>query len=215
MLELFLIRHGRTDWNVERRVMGMEPISLNEEGRDQVARIAEFIAAAPIESIYTSPALRTRETADILARNGECPVVETAAFQEIDYGEWVGESFTYFEGTSYFYDYMFRPSSFQIPGGEHVGAAQQRAVAGVETIRQQYATGRVAVVSHADVIKAIVVHYLHLDLDLWQQYKIDNASLTILRLYKRRVELTALNVHPQGDHLFDPPRLYIDKHENH
>ncbi|MBL7685708.1 MAG: histidine phosphatase family protein, partial [Deltaproteobacteria bacterium] len=62
MLEILLIRHGQTDWNRERRIMGDQPISLNEEGRAQVQGLHHLISEVPLLRLYSSPILRARET---------------------------------------------------------------------------------------------------------------------------------------------------------
>jgi broad specificity phosphatase PhoE len=203
MLEILLIRHGETDWNVSRCVMGMQPIGLNDAGRAQITALAQGLAGLAPEALYASPANRTRESADILsAHHGQLPIVEDAAFGEIDYGDWVGLPFTDFEGTQDFTDYMFRPSHCAIPGGERPSEAQARAVAGVERIRSTHATGRVGIVSHADVIKALLVHYQGRSLDEWQQARIDNASMTIMSFRGTYVRVLGVNIYPGWARLF-------------
>ncbi|MBI2343048.1 MAG: histidine phosphatase family protein [Deltaproteobacteria bacterium] len=203
MFELLLVRHGETDWNARRRVMGMRPIGLNEHGRAQVTALAAALRSIPLEAIYASPAQRTMESAEILA-DGRVPgaVTPTPAFAEIDYGDWIGEPFTAIEETTAFADYLFRPSTFTIPGGEVVVAVQERAVAGVRQLQERHEAGRILIVTHADIVKAIVTHFLHLSLDHWQLCAVDNASLAVFRLHGARGRLLALNLHPTWGRLF-------------
>jgi broad specificity phosphatase PhoE len=202
MFEVLLVRHGQTDWNVERRVMGAKPIALNATGHSQVRTVAQLMQQTPLTAIATSPALRTVESAHIIAESHEGLVpVETQAFIEVDYGDWVGKHFSVFEDLLY-NEYMHEPSTFQIPGGESITGMQSRAVAGIEALREAYPTGRCVVVSHADVIKAIYVHYMEVPLDRWHHYKIDNASITALRFEAARVRCLMLNFHPELGRLF-------------
>jgi 2,3-bisphosphoglycerate-dependent phosphoglycerate mutase len=154
MLELLLIRHGQTDWNVERRVMGMEPIGINATGRAQMEQMAAGLAAVSLDAIIASPAQRTRESADCLVTTSNgLDVTENDAYGEIVYGEWVGRPFRDFDALPAFEQYMYAPSTVQIPGGERLVDTQRRAVEGVERIRTERTDGRVAIVTHADIIK--------------------------------------------------------------
>ena len=69
----------------------------------------------------------------------------------------------------------------KVPGGESVPAVQKRGVEAVEKLKKRYNGKRVAVVSHADVIKAVLVHYLGMPLDDLQRIGCDNGSLAIFR----------------------------------
>lgn len=205
-LELLLVRHGETPWNVERRVMGMRPIGLTPNGQVQLTQIARALAPVALDAVYTSPAQRTRESADILLAHREAPttLIEHDAFAEVDYGDWIGHPFTAFEGTTAFFDYLLRPSTFQVPGGERLTDMQRRAVAGVESIATRHTPGRVAVVTHADIVKAIVVHYVGAPLDHWHRYWVVNGSVTILRIANGRGRLVGMNLCPVWDRLFRP-----------
>ena len=65
--KILLIRHGQTDWNVERRVMGGRPIPLNATGRAQMKAVRAMLSGLSIDCVYHSPHLRTEESATILA----------------------------------------------------------------------------------------------------------------------------------------------------
>src|SRR4030095_8514765 len=88
-----LIRHGQTDWNRDRRVMGDHPIGLNAEGREQVEVLAKLLHHGSIEAAFASPLARTRETAEMLNRGRGLIVREESDLKEIEYGEWVGKTF--------------------------------------------------------------------------------------------------------------------------
>src|SRR5438270_8692457 len=66
---LLLIRHGQTTWNVEHRLPGqLQGIELNDEGRQQAARLADALTVLPISAIISSPLERARETAEFIAQ---------------------------------------------------------------------------------------------------------------------------------------------------
>ncbi|MBI4125218.1 MAG: histidine phosphatase family protein [Deltaproteobacteria bacterium] len=183
-MDLLLIRHGRTDWNEEPRVMGAKPIPLNEAGIAQARHLRDWLAQIEIHAVYSSPILRARQTAGIIAEGrGDLKVIDEPGVAEIDYGDWIGLSFSEVaeKYQKEYQTYLTHPSKMRVPGGEQVAKVQKRAVGAVEKMKKKHAGGRVAVVSHADVIKAILVHYLEIPLDAMQRVGCDNGSLAIFR----------------------------------
>ncbi|MER3398137.1 MAG: hypothetical protein C4316_06295 [Chloroflexota bacterium] len=58
MARLVLVRHGQTDWNLQRRIQGKTDIPLGEAGRRQAAALAKLLAAEPVAAVYASPLRR-------------------------------------------------------------------------------------------------------------------------------------------------------------
>lgn len=183
-MDLLLVRHGQTDWNPAQRVMGRSDISINETGVTQARHLREWLSDIEIHAVYSSPMPRAMETTEILieGRNG-LKIIKEPGVQEIDYGDWVGMIFSEVEEkyNKEYNDYRFHPSKMKIPGGEAVVDVQRRAVSAIERIKKRHEGQRVLVVSHADVTKAILVHYLGIPLDLLQKVGCDNGSLSIYR----------------------------------
>lgn len=86
-----LVRHGETDWNVERRLQGASDIPLNDNGRAQARAAAPVLAGlAPVKRIVTSDLSRAVETAQILADAMGADVATDARLRERSYGVWEG-----------------------------------------------------------------------------------------------------------------------------
>ncbi len=68
MTDLYLVRHGETEWNRLRRIQGLTDIPLNDTGREQARRTGMLLTRRPIARVYASPLGRARETAEIIAR---------------------------------------------------------------------------------------------------------------------------------------------------
>src|SRR5271167_334682 len=84
-----LMRHGETAWNREGRVMGRNPIELDEHGRTQVQAAIPFARLLKPELIVTSPLARARQSAEIIAAGvGGIPVAEDPQLSEVQYGRW-------------------------------------------------------------------------------------------------------------------------------
>lgn len=87
---IYIFRHGQTDYNVTRRVMGQLDIPLNETGRTQAIELANKISEEPIQAIYTSPLLRAKQTAQILADKIGIPIIPDKRLMERNNGKLQG-----------------------------------------------------------------------------------------------------------------------------
>src|SRR5271157_5239352 len=91
--QLYLARHGRTAYNHEGRFQGQLPVPLDDTGRAQALELAERAAAHDFAALWSSPLLRARETADIVARRIGLAPREDARLMETDAGDWTDRSF--------------------------------------------------------------------------------------------------------------------------
>jgi broad specificity phosphatase PhoE len=87
---IVLVRHGETDWNRERRFQGHADPPLNDAGRAQALDCADELRAETFAAVYTSPLLRARETAAILAHELGLEPLADESLQEVDVGSWSG-----------------------------------------------------------------------------------------------------------------------------
>jgi probable phosphomutase (TIGR03848 family) len=191
--QLLLIRHGLTDW-VGRRLPGWTPgVHLSKEGCQQTEALAQRLASLPIDAIYASPLERTVETAEAIAAPHGLSVQLRENLGEVRIGEWTGQSVEDLAQKEEWLAIQIYPSGVNIPGGETMHEMQARAVAELDAIRKAHPGATVAVVSHADVIKAAVAHYIGLHLDLFQRLVVYPASLTAFRFSKLGPRLVLFN----------------------
>ncbi len=202
MLEIILIRHGQTDWNRDRRIMGHRPIPLNATGKKESALLAKALSDVEIDAIYTSPFIRAFQTARILSSGRNVKLEKALEIAEIDYGQWVGRTFDEVSQEESFHVYHTHPKDAQAPGGEKMISVATRAIGFIETLRKRHKRGRILVVSHADVIKVILVNYLKIDLNQILKLHIDNSSLSLLWFKENRVRVMAMNCVPSISGLF-------------
>jgi broad specificity phosphatase PhoE len=87
----YFIRHGETDWNVERRLQGSSDIPLNAKGREQAHLAAQNTADLPIEIIVSSPLSRALETAEIINTNFNVELIVDDRLAEKHYGDFEGK----------------------------------------------------------------------------------------------------------------------------
>lgn len=204
MLELLLIRHGQTDWNAERRIMGNEPIGLNSAGQQQIKRLAALLKPLPLESIYSSPHRRAEETSHFLNEGRNLKIEFHPDLREIEYGDWIGKTFHEIRSDPNYVEYYRSPHLPVCKNGESLQTVQKRGVGFIESLRKEIKKGRIVIVSHADWIKSVLLHYLNVPLSQIYQLRIDNGSLSYLTLEDKRNRLIAVNYTLDVDKLFVP-----------
>ena len=150
---IVLVRHGETDWNRERRFQGHADVPLNEDGRTQVAALAEELAGERFAALYTSPLRRAAESAEILAALG--PVVQPSdALMEVDVGSWSG--LTIREVEERFPDGFKRWIDWKVEGwddGEQYEDFSRRVVGGLLEIAARHPGELVLAVTHGGPIR--------------------------------------------------------------
>lgn len=193
MTRFLLLRHATTD-AVGQRLSGRLPgVPLNEAGRAQAQQLAGRLGRVPISAIYSSPLARAVQTAEPLAQARALSPIIREDFLEIDFGTWTNRSFAELEKEPLFQRFNSFRSGTRIPGGELMLEAQTRMIAGLTALGAQHPGETVAVVSHADVIKAAVAYYTGTHLDMFQRLEISPASVSIIEVYAETARLLLLN----------------------
>lgn len=198
---LLLIRHGETDWNRSGRVMGDQSIPLNQAGERQAKACAEVLSRTPITGIFTSPVLRAVQTAEILRQGHETPLQHIPELREIGVGDWINRYWRDFAEDPAKRDWYTQPDVARPSGGETLREVQRRAVAAVEQVIKHPQDRPYVFVSHGDVIRAILAHFLHLDLAMIRHATIDHVSVSGLELTDHAAQLLFLNHRPGVDRL--------------
>jgi probable phosphomutase (TIGR03848 family) len=179
---IVLVRHATTA-ATGKRLGGWTPgVHLDEGGVAQAERAARRLAGLDVAAVYASPLERTRETARIVARPHGLRVRTRRGIGEVDYGEWTDRPLGQLRRRKLWATIQSTPSRVTFPGGESIRAAQARAVEALELIAAEHEQDTVVAVSHADVIKAVLAHYLGMPLDTFQRLVIAPASISVLAL---------------------------------
>jgi broad specificity phosphatase PhoE len=177
---LLLVRHAAHDLLGRALAGRADGVALNGQGRAQAGELVARLARHRIDAIYSSPRQRARETAGPLASVHGLPVEPCEAFDEIDFGEWTGLAFDRLRDEPAWRTWVDRRSMACPPGGEPFADVCSRALAGVGRIAQLHPRREVVVVSHGDVIKAVLAGVLGMPLDNLERLEIAPASLSIL-----------------------------------
>lgn len=191
---LLLIRHGDNDVLKTRLAGRMPGVHLNPEGLRQAQTLAQSLSSAPLAAIFSSPLERALETAAPLAAAHHLEVNIHPGLIEVDYGGFEGRTYKQLRRTRLWKLVHEKPSQVQFPGGESLPAVMQRAVETMNGLAAQFDDGSfIACVTHGDIIRLAVAHYLGIPLDAYHCFSISTASITTLALGKDRPRLLNLN----------------------
>ena len=181
-MQVYLIRHGETDWNLEGRCQGISDTPLNETGRSQARAIAGRLCGIRFEAFYASSLSRALETAQIVAEGHGHPVRASAGLRELDQGDFEGCCFTFLRDNygAFLKEWRRSPAELVIPGGESLRQLQKRAGAEIERIVRRHPEGKVAVFAHNLCNATLLCWALKLDLNDFRHIRQDVAALNII-----------------------------------
>jgi len=191
---IYLLRHAAHD-NVGTYLAGRAPgVHLGPEGLDQADRLGARMARESIDAVFASPRERAQQTALAVASvKGGLPVQTVEALDEVDFGSWSGSTFDELNKRKDWRHWNEKRSMAETPAGETMLDVQRRAVGFVRDLEARNAGTRAALVSHADVIRAIVGHVLGLPIDAWQRFEVSPASISTLVIGDWGGKLLTLN----------------------
>jgi probable phosphoglycerate mutase len=162
----------------------MPGVELDEVGRSQAVRLGADLAALRPAALLTSPIGRARDTAAAIGKASGLAAQPCDALNEIDFGDWTGAGFAALADDPGWARWNIARAEACPPGGEPMREAQARVVAGIQRMQADHPHGTVLVVSHADIIKAVLLWCLGLTLDAHARFDIDPASTSAIVLWE-------------------------------
>ena len=196
MTTVLFVRHGLTAVTGPILAGWTPGIHIDERGRAQAAALGERLRAVPLAAIVTSPLERCRETAALLLE-GRSPVPELHQDErlgEVHYGTWTGRELKDLRKEPLWRVVQGHPSAAIFPDGEGLAAMAARATEAVRDWNARLGSDATyAVVSHGDVIKALIADALGLHLDGFQRIVVDPGSLTVIRYAELRPFVIRVN----------------------
>jgi broad specificity phosphatase PhoE len=151
---IYLARHGQTAYNLEGRFQGQQPVPLDGTGRAQAAELAEHASTYGFRALWSSPLLRARETADIVAARLKLEPIHDARLMETDAGDWTDRSFADVreQAPELFDAFITGDPAFAFPGGESFAHQEERVAAALAEVEEGALPA--LVVCHGMVIRA-------------------------------------------------------------
>ncbi|MCS5681264.1 MAG: MSMEG_4193 family putative phosphomutase [Acidimicrobiales bacterium] len=180
---ILFVRHGQTPTTgVE--LYGRKPgVHLSELGLSQAESVAERISEMNqrgIAAIYSSPLVRTRETATPISNALGIPIKQSRGLIELDVGDWTGRKLNQLRKLKAWSTVQKYPSGFRFPNGESFVEMQTRISQTVDGFVSDHPGATVVAVSHADPIRALIAHAMGTHLDLFQRIVVSPCSVTAI-----------------------------------
>jgi uncharacterized phosphatase len=149
MTSLYLVRHGETDWNAQRRIQGSTDIPLNEMGWRQAETTGKLLARRQWDGVYASPLSRAFDTATVIARETGMPTPQVVdGIVERNYGEAEGLNWEQIEAQF--------PGETPVPGRETHAEVAARAIPALIALARANPSTALIVVSHGGVIRSVL-----------------------------------------------------------
>lgn len=189
---IHLVRHGHHALLGKRLCGRMAGVQLDDLGCRQMSRCTEGIVPAPTV-IQSSPQRRARQSAGILATYFRLPVEIVPAFDEIDVGDWTSRPFAELECDPRWTKWNSQREASTPPNGESMQALQRRAVQHLEELRGDPTDGTIVVVSHAEPIRAALLHYSGISLNDFLSIAVDPASVSTLFVDSIGIRVSQIN----------------------
>ena len=196
MTIFYLVRHGVTPHTGHRLSGRMPDIHLNDAGRSEAEGAASSLAKVRLQSIYSSPIDRCTETAKIIADKHGLPVRTRKDLAEVEYGSWTNRSLKTVARTKLWSSVQRWPAGTRFPEGESFVEIQSRGVAVLENLRIRHPKDRICVVSHGDVLRLVIAHYMGIHLDLFQRILVTPGSISVLSVTNSGPVVLTLNAPP-------------------
>jgi len=196
IVQIVLVRHGATDWNLQGRCQGSTDRDLSDVGIRQAEQIAELLSEQEINAIYSSSLRRAQQTAERISQPHKLPVLIEQDVRELDHGELEGLTFN--EIKANYGDFLVRwrsePAEICVPGGERLADVAERAWNGLNQIVQRHTDAeRILVVSHNFPILGIVCRVSGTHLNEYRTFHLDPCGITRLKYNGGDWDLTEVN----------------------
>jgi broad specificity phosphatase PhoE len=194
---LYLVRHGTTTLTVENRYRGRRDVPLDAQGYRDAVDAARHLGGAGLTSVYTGPLRRTIAAAQIIADQHWVPDLRILhGLNNLDYGAWEGmtpEEAAHYDPEAYGL-YEASPRVAACPQGERLLDAQRRMLEAVQFIGSRHAGESVAAVTHAVMIRLVMMELTGVDGRSWRQ-PVRRGSVTEFNVEKGTIRLVP---HPEG-----------------
>ncbi len=192
----YFVRHGSTN-DSGKRITGYIPgVELNNEGRQQARRIAEYFASITLTAIYSSPLERAIETAEQVGYKKSITIQPISFLKEINFGCYQGRGED-LRGDTLWETFLTKPAKTRFPEGESVAEAQLRVIEGLtELSRKHPENDEVLCVAHCEILRLAIAYALRMPVDEYMRITIDTGSISRIRYTETEQRVEFLNHKP-------------------
>ena len=182
---IYMIRHGETDWNKQRRLQGQVDVPLNEYGISLAEITADALKDITFDKIFSSPLSRAYTTATIIANGRNIDIIKDSRLLELSFGKGEGESLSYIHShpESNLYNFIHNPPAYIPPeGGENFESLYERCGSFLNelVIPMESSYKNILIVGHGALIRGMLHQMIHRDTSDFWCVTHKNCSVTIL-----------------------------------
>ena len=181
-MRLYLVRHGQTVANAERRFQGHKDFPLSEIGEQQVQRVADRFREIPVDHIYSSDLGRALATAEAIAEVHAKPVLVNPLFREYCWG--IFDGLTLEEAKEQYPNIIKRSvedwGTVEIPQKEGKEEFIQRIEQAFQYLAERHMGKRVLLVSHGRFLNALLTRILRVQDEIGWAFTFNNTSISAI-----------------------------------
>lgn len=218
MIKLILVRHAATCANEKGELSGISECDLSETGKNQVEKLTDYLKYQTVDKIYTSSSTRTKKTIDLFAGYKGIDISIKKNLNELDFGDFDGWKFKEIE-EKFPVEYLKlikEGNNYKFPNGESLIESYNRVSQELDSIIKDTLkldtniseldnisselervnskkSKTIVICSHAGTIRNIVAYLISKDYKNHWNYKIDNASVSVVEIENGFSVLTMLN----------------------
>lgn len=197
MGNVYLIRHGSTEWNEKQLWQGVVDTELSVKGYEQVRKVAQLLKGKGISKIFSSPMKRALQSAHVVAQvigyDGE--IIKDERLRECEIRLWNGKDLNQVLADHHKEFNEWRTNLFSnVEGAESLGSVQKRMFEFLSQVMVQYPNENVIIVSHAIALRMLIAKVLGLLPPAHLNFALDNGSLSCLGVKDGNVRVKFLNL---------------------
>jgi broad specificity phosphatase PhoE len=195
---MYLLRHGATANNLANPPLlqgrGLDP-ELSDAGRQQAACAAKLLAAQRLRAVYSSPLIRARQTAELIAEPHGLAISLVSAIAEVDVGQWEGRSWKEISRTEpeSYRKFIADSANHGYLGGENMNQVLERCAPALHALMQQHLGAEIAVSAHNVVNRVYVANLLGIPISRAREINQHNCGVNVIRFRCDEVKVLSLN----------------------
>ena len=184
MIKLILVRHALTTDNQNNRLSGHIDSIVSEIGNEQITKLTSYLKNTDIDKIYTTTSSRTKDTVKQIAKVKDIDIIEKESLKEISFGDFEGITFEEIKKNNpkEFQDMIDKGYEYRYPNGESLVDSYSRVANEISNILSENENKTILICSHGGTIRNIITYLISDSYKYHWNFKIDNASITILEV---------------------------------
>lgn len=198
---LLLIRHGHTRATEEGRLYTDPEAQLTDEGRKQSKALAHWLMSRPPDVILSSTAKRVVATAESISAQTDLPILRVEDLNEWHVGDWEGRTYLDLKKNNpdEYYQWTADPIRMRPPGGESIEDMYERTKRVIAEVVEKYDGKRIALVTHAGIVRSVICDALGMPLDNFWRISIPVGTVSKVDISKTFATVHFMSMRPGAD----------------